>query len=208
MGPFIIGIAGGTGSGKTTVTKKILERFPPPMITHIAHDSYYKDVTVHGDCDPSSVNFDNPDALETALLIRHLQELRDGKPVCVPQYDFSTHRRTGTSKPVGPSPVILVEGILLFADPLLREYFDLKVFVDTDDDERILRRLQRDISERGRTIQSVVTQYLSTVKPMHELHVAPSKKWADIIIPGGGENEAAIATMISVVQKVLKNDPF
>ena len=205
MSSFIIGIAGGTGSGKTTFTERILEQFSPSQIVHIAHDSYYHDLSTYGHSDVSLINFDHPDALETSLMVRHVQALRQGKPVKQPQYDFSTHRRMKERKLVEPRPVILIEGILIFSDPLLRKLFDLKVYIDADGDERVLRRLQRDITERGRTLDSFLTQYRSSVKPMHDQYVAPSKIWADVIIPRGGENRAAISMLISVVQQVLQS---
>ncbi|MBK8478033.1 MAG: uridine kinase [Opitutaceae bacterium] len=206
MKTFVIGIAGGTGSGKTTFTKAVLDDIQPSEGVHLSHDSYYKD---HGDADGARahpINYDHPDALETSLLVEHVQELCAGRAIAQPQYDFATHRRRTEPKRVEPRPIILVEGILLFADPRLRDLFDLKVYIDVDDDERALRRLSRDLAERGRTVDSILEQYRSSVKPMHEQYVAPSKLWADIIVPRGGENRAAVALLVEVVRSRLRGD--
>lgn len=206
MKTFVIGIAGGSGSGKTTFTKAVLDDIRPSEVVHLSHDSYYKD---RGDADGACaqpINYDHPDALETSLLVEHVQELCAGRPIAQPQYDFETHRRRTEPKRVEPRAVILVEGILLFADAQLRGLFDLKVYIDVDDDERALRRLSRDLAERGRTVDSILEQYRSSVKPMHEQYVAPSKLWADIIVPRGGENRAAVALLVEVVRSRLRED--
>lgn len=206
MKTFVIGIAGGTGSGKTTFTKAVLDHFPGAEVVHISHDSYYRNVVVGAGALAQPINYDHPDALETSLLVEHVQELCAGRAIAQPQYDFSTHRRRTEPKRVEPRPVILVEGILLFADPRLRDLFDLKVYIDVDDDERALRRLRRDLTERGRTVDSILEQYRTSVKPMHEQYVAPSKVWADIIVPRGGENRAAVALLVEVVRSRLRGD--
>ena len=194
---IVIGVAGGTGSGKTTVAQAIVERVHPDRLAHLQHDSYYRD---WNDLPPAARehrNFDHPDSLETELLIRHLQQLREGHAVDVPVYDFRTHTRTGETRRVEPKPVILVEGILIFVEPPLRDLIDLKIFVDTDADLRFIRRLQRDTAERGRTMPSVIEQYLGTVKPMHLEFVEPSKRYADLIIPEGGFNRVALDVVVA-----------
>ena len=202
--PLVIGIAGGSGSGKTTVAQEILQRVGRERIAFLQHDSYYKDLTGLPPTQRAEVNFDHPNSLENELLIQHVASLRDGKPVEVPIYDFSTDRRTGETFTVQPQRVILVEGILIFTEVTLREMFDVKIFVDTDSDLRLIRRLQRDISERGRTTESVIEQYLSTVRPMHLEFVEPSKRYADVIIPEGGFNTAALDMVVARVNVLLK----
>jgi len=189
--PIIIGVAGGTGSGKTTVAQVILERVGRDRIAYIQHDSYYRDQSHLPPEERAKVNYDHPNSLESDLLVRHLQMLQAGQPVEVPVYDFTTHTRTNRTYRVEPRRVILVEGILIFAEKALRDMFDIKIYVDTDADIRFIRRLQRDIAERGRTMESVIEQYLSTVRPMHLEFVEPSKRYADVIIPEGGFNEVA-----------------
>lgn len=184
MKPLIIGIAGGTGSGKTTLTNALLERFDG-QVGVIYHDNYYKrndHLTYEERCD---LNYDAPEAFENDLLIQHLEAIHAGQSIQTPVYDFAQHNRSDQILDVHPRPIIILEGILIFAEPRIREQCDIKLFVDTDADTRILRRLRRDVLERGRTIESVEKQYLTTVKPMHELHVEPSKKHADMIIPEG-----------------------
>lgn len=184
MKPLIIGIAGGTGSGKTTLTNALLDRFDG-QVGVIYHDNYYRrndHLTYEQRCD---LNYDAPEAFENDLLIQHLQEIHRGQNIHTPVYDFAQHNRSSQTLLVEPRPIIILEGILIFAEPRIRELCDIKLFVDTDADTRILRRLRRDVLERGRTIESVEKQYLTTVKPMHELHVEPSKKYADMIIPEG-----------------------
>ena len=201
--PLVIGIAGGSGSGKTTVAQEILNRVGAARIAFLQHDSYYKDLSGLPPTQKVAVNFDHPNSLETNLLIQHISKLKNGEEVEVPIYDFSTHSRTNKSFNVLPRGVILVEGILIFAESALRELFDLKIFVDTDDDIRFIRRLERDIAERGRTTDNVVQQYLSTVRPMHLEFVEPSKRYADVIIPEGGHNTAALDMVVARIETLL-----
>ena len=201
--PLVIGIAGGSGSGKTTVAHIIIERVGADHIAFLPHDAYYKDL---GDLPPNqrvAINFDHPDSLDTELLAQHINQLKNYKPVKLPVYDFKTHTRTSTIKLIDPQPVILVEGILIFAEPVLRQIFDVKIFVDTDPDIRFIRRLQRDITERGRTTEAVVQQYLSTVRPMHLEFVEPSKRYADVIIPEGGMNTVALDMVVARLESLL-----
>jgi len=202
--PLVIGIAGGSGSGKTTVAQEILQRVGPERIAFLQHDSYYKDLSGLPPTQRVEINFDHPHSLETDLLIRHIATLLDGKPVEVPIYDFSTHSRTNQTFSVQPRRVILVEGILIFTEVALREMFDVKIFVDTDSDIRFIRRLERDISERGRTTESVIKQYQATVRPMHMEFVEPSKRYADVIIPEGGFNTAALDMVTARIEAILK----
>src|SRR5512132_287202 len=202
--PLVIGIAGGSGSGKTTVAQVILQRVGRDRIAFLQHDSYYKDLSGLPPAQRADVNFDHPESLETELLIEHIASLRAGKPVQVPIYDFSADRRTGETFTVQPCRVILVEGILIFAEPQLRKVFDVKIFVDTDADLRFIRRLERDISERGRSTQSVIEQYIHTVRPMHLEFVEPSKRYADVIIPEGGFNAAALDMVVARIEALLK----
>ncbi len=202
--PIIIGVAGGTGSGKTTVADAILKRVGRENIAHISHDSYYRDLSQLSPEERARINFDHPDSLETSLLIKHLQMLRLGQPVEVPVYDFTTHNRTQRTVHVEPSRVIIVDGILIFVEKELREMFDIRIFVDTDADIRFIRRLERDIAERGRSVRSVIDQYLNTVRPMHLEFVEPSKRYADIIIPEGGYNEVALDMIVARVKALLR----
>ncbi len=201
--PLVIGIAGGSGSGKTTVAQEILNRVGADRIAYLQHDSYYKDLSGLPPTLRQEINFDHPHSLETELLITHLEALRDHQPVEVPIYNFATHSRTDQTFTVSPRGVILVEGILIFAEPELRKLFDVKIFVDTDSDLRFIRRLQRDITERGRTTESVVKQYQSTVRPMHLEFVEPSKRYADVIIPEGGFNAAALDMVVARIESLL-----
>jgi len=201
--PIIIGVAGGTGSGKTTVAREILQRVGFERIAYIPHDAYYRDASGLPPEERDKLNFDHPDALDNDLLIKHLHLLQAGKPVEVPIYDFTTHTRRKETRHVDPQPVILLEGILIFVDRRLREMMDVKIYVDTDADLRFIRRLQRDIAERGRTMESVIEQYLSTVRPMHLEFVEPSKRYADVIIPEGGFNEVAIDMVVSRIQALV-----
>ncbi|MEW6568988.1 MAG: uridine kinase [Chloroflexota bacterium] len=201
--PLVIGIAGGTGSGKTTVANVILERVGAQNIALLPHDAYYKDLNDLPRAQRDLVNFDHPDSLETDLLVRHLRELRAWRPVEIPVYDFTTHTRTERTLRVEPQPVILVEGILIFAEPALRQMFDVKIFVDTAPDIRFIRRLQRDIVERGRTVDSVIHQYETTVRPMHLEFVEPSKRHADVIIPEGGLNTVAMDMVVARIESLL-----
>ena len=201
--PVIIGIAGGTGSGKTTVARAIYDRVGKDRIEWISHDSYYRNFDGYSPEQRHQINFDHPDSLETELLTRHLDVLAKGSSVDVPLYDFSTHSRRAETQHVEPRKVVIVEGILVLAEPELRKRIDIKLFVDTPPDIRLLRRLTRDIESRGRSIQSVVQQYLTTVRPMHEEFVEPSKRHADLIIPEGGENQVALDAIIARVEHLL-----
>lgn len=200
-----IGVAGGSGSGKTTVSNAILERVGTENIAYLAHDSYYKDIQDIPYSHTKIINFDHPHALETDLLVRHIKLLKEGKPAHVPVYDFTTYRRTNRVEVVNPQPIILVEGILIFAEPDLRQLFDVRIFVDTAADIRFIRRLQRDITERGRTVDSVIEQYLQSVRPMHLDFVEPSKRHADVIIPEGGFNVVAIDMVAARIRNMLEN---
>lgn len=202
--PLVIGIAGGSGSGKTTVAQAILNQVGPDRIAFLQHDSYYKDLSGLPPVQRAEVNFDHPNSLETDLLKQHIISLREGVPVEVPIYDFSTHSRTDKTFTVTPHRVILVEGILIFTEPALRNLFDVKIFVDTDSDIRFIRRLERDIAERGRTTDSVIKQYQLTVRPMHLEFVEPSKRYADVIIPEGGFNAAALDMVVARIEALLK----
>lgn len=201
--PLTIGIAGGTGSGKTTVANVILERVGRDRIAYLPHDAYYRDLGDLPYDQKAAMNFDHPDSLETELMIKHILELKKANAVEIPVYDFSTHSRTSKTIRVEPRAVIIVEGILLFVDKQLRDLLDIKIFVDTDADIRFIRRLQRDITERGRTTDMVVQQYLSTVRPMHLEFVEPSKRYANIIIPEGGLNEIAMDMVIARIEMLL-----
>ena len=200
---MVIGIAGGTGSGKTTITEQISERLGDE-VTVITHDNYYRahhEMTYE---ERTLLNYDHPDAYETELLVEHLAALRRGESVEVPAYDFTTYDRTDRTTTVRPSRVIIVEGIVIFAHSELRDLMDVKVFVDADADVRILRRILRDVQERGRNLESVINQYLTTVKPMHEAFVEPSKRYADIIIPTGGQNLVALDMLVNRIQAHLE----
>ena len=201
---MVVGIAGGTGSGKTTLADLILKRMGRENIAYLAHDAYYKDQKHLPAEARAQVNYDHPDSLETNLMIRHIQELLANQAVEMPVYDFSIHSRKEETILVKPKPVILVEGILIFVEKNLRDLFAMKIFVDTDADLRFIRRLLRDIKERGRTVQSVVDQYLRTVRPMHLEFVEASKRYADIIIPEGGLNVVALDMVIARLQSLLK----
>jgi uridine kinase len=203
--PIVIGIAGGTGSGKTTVAHTIVERVGAQYIAYLPHDAFYRDLSHLPPEKRAEVNFDHPNSLETELLIQHIQQLKVGQPIDLPIYDFKTHTRTSQTRPLHPQPIILVEGILIFAEPKLLPLYDIKIFVDTDADIRFIRRLQRDIQERGRTTESVIDQYLATVRPMHLEFVEYSKRYADIIIPEGGFNTVAIDMVVARVLELLQN---
>lgn len=202
--PLAIGIAGGSGSGKTTVAQEILNRVGPHRIAYLQQDSYYKDLTGLPPAQRAAVNFDHPHSLDTELLIEHILSLRDHRPVEVPIYNFATDSRTNETIAVAPRGVILVEGILIFVVPEVRKLFDIKLFVDTDADVRFIRRLHRDITERGRTTESVIERYQSTVRPMHLEFVEPSKRYADVIIPEGGFNTAALDMVVARIETLLK----
>lgn len=202
---LVIGVAGGTGSGKTTVANVILERVGKQSIAYLPHDAYYRDLKDLPRDQKDIQNFDHPDSLETELMIHHIIQLKEGEAVDIPVYDFSTHSRTNKIIKILPHPVLIVEGILLFTDKRLRDLFDIKIFVDTDADIRFIRRLQRDIAERGRTTDSVIQRYLSTVRPMHLEFVEPSKRYAHVIIPEGGLNEVAMDMVIARIESLLDN---
>jgi len=202
--PLILGIAGGTGSGKTTVANAVLERVGSQRIAFLPHDAYYRDLKHLPLAERAARNFDHPNSLETELLIEHLGRLKNWQPIEMPQYDFTRHIRTDLVIPIEPRRVIIVEGILIFTEPKLRELFDVKIFVDTDADIRFIRRLQRDIIERGREVESVIQQYYSTVRPMHLEFVEPSKRYADVIIPEGGMNVVALDMVIARIEEMLQ----
>lgn len=202
MTSLVVGVAGGTGSGKTTLTNRLLERFPGRSSV-IFHDNYYKahdDLAYEERC---LLNYDHPDAFDNDLMVEHLSRLTSGVPVDCPVYDYASHNRSDATVRIEPAPVIVVEGILIYAEPAICDLLDIKIFVDTDADVRILRRIKRDVVERGRTLESVEKQYLTTVKPMHELYVAPSKRNADIIIPEGGHNLVALDMLINRVERAI-----
>jgi uridine kinase len=195
--PTLIGIAGGTGSGKTTVARKVAAGLPAGTVILLEHDSYYRDLADLEADARTEVNFDHPDSLDNDLLLEQLDLLMAGEPVEVPQYDFSTHTREPSGRFVRPAPVIILEGILVFVDPRLRERMHVKLFVDTDSDLRVFRRIRRDLEQRGRSFESIRDQYYATVRPMHLEFVAPSKRWADLIIPEGGDNQVALDLLIA-----------
>jgi len=203
VSPLVIGVAGGTGSGKTTVANVILKRVGANRIAYVPHDAYYRNFSDLPKAQRDLINWDHPDSLESDLMIEHVKALRRGESVELPVYDFTTHSRSGRTVRVDSQPIILVEGILLFAEPRLREIFDVKIFVDTDADIRFIRRLQRDIAERGRTAESVIYQYLHTVRPMHLEFVESSKRYADVIIPEGGLNEVAMDMVVARIEALI-----
>jgi uridine kinase len=204
--PVVIGIAGGSGSGKTTVQRRIFERFGPGHIALLDHDAYYRDLAHLPLEDRARFNFDHPNALETDLMVRHLDALLEGWAVEKPTYDFAQHRRRDATVRVEPRPVVIVEGILVLGEPPLRERMDIKLFVDAPDDLRLIRRIERDLTERGRSLEAVLDQYKRTVRPMHQEFVEPSKRHADVIIPRGGRNEVAIAMVLAQVASLLEED--
>lgn len=201
--PILIGITGGTGSGKTTVAKEIYESLPEKNICIIEQDSYYKDQKHLSFEDRTKTNYDHPLAFDTELLIQHLKTLLDGKSVNKPIYDFSNHIRKEDTIKVESKDIIMLEGIMILEDKRLRDLMDIKIFVDTDADVRVIRRIVRDISDRGRTLESVINQYLGTVKPAHQQFIEPTKKYADIIIPEGGYNKVAIDIVVAKVKSII-----
>lgn len=203
---FIIGIAGGTGSGKTTVVKKLTERLPKGEVVVIPLDSYYNDSSDVPEEERQKINFDHPDAFEWKLLRRHLQELKEGKSVEQPIYDYITSTRQAQTIHIDPKEVIIVEGILTLWDKPLRDQMDLKIFVDADPDDRLIRVIQRDIVERGRTTEKVIERYQRVLKPMHEQFIEPCKRFADVIIPQGGHNNAAINMMSKFIKQQLRDE--
>ncbi|MFV8826816.1 uridine kinase [Alkalihalobacterium sp. APHAB7] len=206
--PIIIGVAGGTGSGKTTVAKEIFHQFNQKSIVLIEQDAYYKDQSHLSFEERLGTNYDHPLAFDNDLLMQHLQTLLNGESIEVPVYDYAQHTRSNTSIPVLPKDVIILEGILILEDKRLRDLMDIKVFVDTDADIRILRRLSRDIQERGRTLESVVEQYTTVVRPMHLQFIEPTKRYADIIIPEGGQNRVAIDLMVTKIRSIIEAQSF
>jgi uridine kinase len=200
--PLVIGIAGGTGSGKTTIAEKLAGAIPAGRCAVIDHDSYYRDQRALPPEERDRVNYDHPSALESSLLAEHLRALRAGETVEVPIYEFHTHTRKVETRRVVPAPVILVEGILVFVEAAVREQLDIKVFVDTDADIRLMRRIRRDLEQRGRTFASVRDQYYATVRPMHLEYVEPSKRWADLILPEGGDNRVALELLLGRLGRV------
>lgn len=204
MKNLIIGIAGGSGSGKTTLALRLKERFGEDEVRLISHDSYYKrhdELPYEQRC---KLNYDHPDAFDNDLIVRHLRTLKAGQAIDCPVYDYTIHNRSDRVQHIEPAPVLIVEGILPFAEPELCALFDYKIFVDTDADERILRRILRDVKERGRSLDSVISQYLTTVKPMHDAFVEPSKRRADIIIPNGGENGPAVEVLVHHIRSLIE----
>ncbi|GIO61678.1 uridine kinase [Paenibacillus cellulositrophicus] len=204
---LIIGIAGGTGSGKTTVARSVIDRLGSGKVTFISQDNYYKDNPHLSLAERELINYDHPFAFDNELLIEHLSQLKEGQTAYAPVYDFTVHARSSVDKvELTPNNIVIIEGLHVLSDEKLREMLDIKVFVDTDPDVRILRRVLRDIEERGRSIQSIHQQYLATVKPMHEAFIEPSKKYADLIIPEGGENEVGIQLLSILTEKFLTGD--
>ena len=205
MDTILIGIAGGTGSGKTTLANNLVNYFGRDEVSILRHDNYYKrhdELTYE---ERTRLNYDHPDAFDTELLCDHIRQLKAGKPVEMPVYDYTIHNRSDQTTLVLPNPVIILEGIMLFAEPALVDLMDFRIFVDTDADERILRRILRDVKQRGRSLDSVIDQYLTTVKPMHEQFVEPSKRRANIIIPEGGRNEAAMQVIVDFIRHRLRS---
>lgn len=200
--PLFIGVAGGTGSGKSTIAKNLAEGLPPGRAQIVDHDAYYKDLAHLPFEERVRVNFDHPDALETSLLVSHLDRLRAGEAIDVPLYDFATHTRCAQTRRVEPSPVIVVEGILVFVEEELRKRLDVKIFVDTDADIRVFRRIRRDLEQRGRSFRSIRDQYYRTVRPMHLQFVEPSKRWADVIVPEGGNNRVALDLIVGKLLRI------
>jgi uridine kinase len=200
--PVIIGVAGGSGSGKTTITQAVVDRVGSDRVVLIQHDAYYRDNPHLSFEERSAINYDHPDSLETELLIEHLRAIRAGSAIRRPVYDFARHVRTEETVVVEPEPVVIVEGILVLVEPELREIMDLRIYIDTDADLRVLRRLQRDLIERGRSVDSVITQYLGSVRPMHLQFVEPSKRYADIIVPEG-YNENAVGSVTAMIRDVV-----
>lgn len=202
--PVIIGVAGGSGSGKTTVAARVREAAPGKTVAILHHDSYYRDNSDVPPAERERINYDHPQAFETGLLVRHLQDLRAGVAVDVPIYDYASHSRTGAVRRVQPADIVFVEGILVLENADLRRLMDIRLYVDVDDDERLIRRLTRDIAERGRSLESVVRQYREVVRPMHLQFVEPSKRHAHLIIPEGGHNKVAIDLITSKIQEIIR----
>ena len=204
--PVLIGVTGGSGSGKTTVSNKIFENLAGESVTMIPQDAYYNDQTHMTMDERKAVNYDHPDSFDTALLSKHLKELLAGNSVEQPTYDYQDYNRAEPTITVEPTDVIIVEGVLLFVEPEVRDLLDIKIYVDTDDDLRFIRRMQRDFVERGRSTESVVNQYLATVKPMHHQFVEPTKRYADIILPDGGANTVGIGMIEAQIRDILEDN--
>jgi uridine kinase len=204
--PVVIGVAGGSGSGKTTVVRRIVESLGDDHVTVLDHDRYYRDRNDLRLEERAALNYDHPDSLETDLMVTHVVELRAGRAVEAPVYDFTRHARRAATETAWPRKVIIVEGILIYSDPALRNLLDIKVFVDADDDIRFIRRLKRDVAERARTMESVIDQYQATVKPMHLEFVEPTKRYADIIIPQGGHNTVAIGMLLTLIRSLTQQE--
>ena len=202
-GSIVFGVGGGTASGKTTVADAILDAVGAAQVAYLPHDAYYRQMNHLPFSERARLNYDHPDSLETELLISHIEELLSGQPVQVPVYDFTSHTRTQETRPVEPSPIILIDGILIFTNARLRELMDIKVYVDTDGDVRFIRRLQRDMHERGRSLDSIISQYMETVRPMHLEFVEPSKRYADVIVPHGGLNKVAMDMVVARLIEML-----
>jgi uridine kinase len=202
--PVVFGVAGGTGSGKTTVARAILDQIGAEQVAYVPHDAYYRELSHLSKEERARINFDHPDALETELLVEHVKALLAGRPIELPVYNFTTHTRTDETIHVEPAPIILLEGILILSEPALRDLMDIRIYVDTDADIRFIRRLERDITERGRTVESVIAQYLTTVRPMHLEFVEPSKRHADVIVPEGGFNEVAMTMIAARLKELLQ----
>ncbi len=200
---LVIGICGGTGSGKTTIANRIMESLPGESVIMLQQDHYYKDLPHMSYEERSKQNFDHPDSIDTPLMVEHVRALREGKAIERPSYDFTQHRRREETVRIEPRPALIVEGILIFENLALRDLMDIKIFVDTDADLRFIRRLRRDIEDRGRTVSSVIQQYLATVRPMHNQFVETGKRYADIIIPEGGYNEVGIDLVIQKIRSLL-----
>jgi len=203
MRPFILGIAGGSGSGKTTVAKKILAELNSDSVILIDHDSYYRDQSALPMEKRPLVNYDHPDALDNDLLIEHLKLLREEKSINKPIYNFVTYTRSADTNFIDPKDIIVLEGFLIFTDPRVREMCDIRIFIETEPDVRIIRRIERDLKERGRSLESIISQYFSTVKPMHHQFVEPSKRYADVIIPYGGHNQIAVDMVVTQIRAKL-----
>ncbi len=201
--PIVFGVAGGTASGKTTVARAILSEVGAEQIGYLPHDAYYRDNPHLSLAERARVNYDHPDSLETELLSEHVEQLLAGMPAHIPVYDFTKHIRTKETVTVPPAPIILIDGILIFTDKPLRDIMDIKIYVDTDADIRLIRRITRDMNERGRSFESIIDQYMTTVRPMHLEFVEPSKRYADIIIPYGGRNQVAVDMVVSWLQALI-----
>jgi uridine kinase len=201
--PIVFGVAGGTASGKTTVARAVLDSVGASQVAYVPHDAYYRDFAQLDLVERAKLNYDHPDALETELLIDHISQLLDWRPVDIPTYDFTEHRRTKEVRLIEPSPIILIDGILIFTNTALRDLMDIKIYVDTDPDVRFIRRLDRDMNERGRALDSIIQQYMETVRVMHLEFVEPSKRYADVIIPHGGLNQVAMDMVVARLVTLL-----